>query len=53
MCTFVPNGNQTIKLQVEEKPEEAPPAQTPVNEKYGLNPFPGWKSPDEEFVVDL
>lgn len=53
MCTFVPNGNQPIKPQVEDKSKETPPAPAPVNEKYGLNPFPGWKGPDDKFVVDL
>ncbi|MBY0537903.1 hypothetical protein K2P47_00720 [Patescibacteria group bacterium] len=54
MCTFVPNGNKPIKPEVEEKTIEPQPEQSLANNKQGLNPFPGWRSSDDDkFIVDL
>ena len=53
MSTFVPDGNKPIKPVDGEKPTKSLPAHTPKNERGGLAPFPLWKRPNDEFVVDL
>ena len=54
MCTFVPNGNQSIKTEETKKPEQTPIAKESVDTSPWLNYFPGWRRPDEdEFLVNL
>jgi hypothetical protein len=54
VTTFVPKGNQSPKIDTTEETSAEVRESAPISvTETSLNPFPGWRRPDDEFVVDL